>query len=179
MTDARTRLPGIAVPRRWPAIAVVIVSAIWSHPAHACSCHAKGTGPLNFACELRSADAVFSGTVLQIQEFAVPTESPLRLVVFDVTSSWKGVHGSRAYAFTGTGGGDCGYPFTIGRQYIVWANRSGLYAPGELNIGICSPTRPFEEARDQIRQLGEPRSYASRTKVTAKRRRSASQSPLQ
>ncbi len=46
---------------------------------------------------------------------------------------------------TGFGGGDCGYPFQVGMDYIVYAYKN---AQGRLETGICSRTRPLAQAAD-------------------------------
>ena len=48
---------------------------------------------------------------------------------------------------TGFGGGDCGYAFRTGAEYVVYAH---LDAQRRLATGICSGTRPLEEAAEDI-----------------------------
>lgn len=48
---------------------------------------------------------------------------------------------------TGSGGGDCGYPFQSGRDYAVYAHKN---SDGRLETGICTRTRPLEEAAEDI-----------------------------
>jgi hypothetical protein len=40
--------------------------------------------------------------------------------------------------YTGHGGGDCGYPFVVGRSYLVYA----FAHAGRLVTGTCSETAP-------------------------------------
>lgn len=49
---------------------------------------------------------------------------------------------------TGAGGGDCGYPFIAGSEYLVYANGSK-----RLGTNICTPTQPKVMAGAVIRQL--------------------------
>ena len=51
---------------------------------------------------------------------------------------------------TGKGGGDCGYKFQTGFDYMVYAYRN---AQGLLETGICSRTRPLAEATADIAYL--------------------------
>ena len=54
---------------------------------------------------------------------------------------------------TGMGGGDCGYGFQRGADYIVYASKK---ADGAYSTGICSPTRLLENATadlEYFRQL--------------------------
>jgi hypothetical protein len=61
---------------------------------------------------------------------------PYKRVSFLVTETFKGPSVSRIDVRTGLGGGDCGYSFDPGKEYVV-------YAYGEadtLRTGICSRT---------------------------------------
>jgi len=49
--------------------------------------------------------------------------------------------------FTGFGGEDCGYPFHIGAEYVVYAYTN---PDGHLETGICSRTRPLAEATEDV-----------------------------
>ena len=48
---------------------------------------------------------------------------------------------------TGQGGGDCGYPFQVGVDYVVYARRN---AEGQLETGICSRTRTLAQAAEDL-----------------------------
>jgi hypothetical protein len=48
---------------------------------------------------------------------------------------------------TGMGGGDCGYAFRVGVDYVVYAYKN---AGGRLQTGICSRTRPVTEAAEDV-----------------------------
>ena len=51
---------------------------------------------------------------------------------------------------TGSGGGDCGYRFAIGKRYLVYARKWPPSGSG-LTTGICSRTRQIEEADEDIK----------------------------
>jgi hypothetical protein len=48
---------------------------------------------------------------------------------------------------TGFSGGDCGYPFQTGADYVVYAYKD---SEGHLETGICSRTRPLAQAADDV-----------------------------
>jgi hypothetical protein len=48
---------------------------------------------------------------------------------------------------TGLGGGDCGYPFETGAEYVIYAYNN---SDGHLETGICSRTRPLPQAADDM-----------------------------
>jgi len=124
--------------------------------AFPCTCLATKE-PINYIAELAKAEAVFHGTVRDIVSIG-PFDDDLtnKLVVMDVKAAWKGVRHHRIYVFTGSGGGDCGYPFLLGKEYIVWANRVGPFAPGELSTSICDHTALLGWAGQQLDQLPNP-----------------------
>jgi hypothetical protein len=55
--------------------------------------------------------------------------------------------------YTGHGGGDCGYPFAIGKRYLVYA----FNFKGRLTTGICTQTAPAEMVSATIRELSKLR----------------------
>ena len=137
--------------RRWNLLGIIVAAMLANSPrVSACSCE-RSFGEPDYRHALRNVDAVFSGEVLEIQELR---SLGLRLVVFNSESSWSGVKASPVFVFTGTGGGDCGYSFEVGKTYIVWAIRN---ESGELNTSICSFTVPLAAGGDQLAQLGKPR----------------------
>jgi hypothetical protein len=78
---------------------------------------------------------------------------------FSVSESFRGsaTAGEDVTIYTGIGGGDCGYPFSVGTSYLVYASLN----KGKLFTNICTPTSPASRMRAVIRQLralqrGEP-----------------------
>jgi hypothetical protein len=53
---------------------------------------------------------------------------------------------------TGLGGGDCGFPFQRGLEYVVYAFRN---SEGRLETNICSRTRRLDGAAEDIRYIRE------------------------
>jgi SdrD B-like domain len=51
--------------------------------------------------------------------------------------------------YTGSGGGDCGYPFVVGTSYLVYAYNSG----GRLTASTCSETAPEVMVGGALREL--------------------------
>ncbi len=49
---------------------------------------------------------------------------------------------------TGLGGGDCGYDFRRGVDYIVYASKK---PDGAWTTGICTPTGPLEKAQEELK----------------------------
>lgn len=124
-----------------------------ARPVWACSC-AMPHGP---DLALSQATAVFSGIVQSIvdigrftlwdrvrnwlgiyhRSFREPRE-----VAFGVATSWKGVAETPVIVRTGYGGGDCGFSFRIGGQYLVYAYDH----QGTLTTNTCLRTTDLSQA---------------------------------
>jgi hypothetical protein len=115
--------------------------------AEACSCIEAGP-----ACqEYWRGSAVFLGRVDAITR--APTKAGTafpfsRRVKFTVLEGYRGVSKGEAEVQTGSGGGDCGYQFTEGIEYIVYA--FGNESTGVLTTGICSRTKRASEATEDL-----------------------------
>jgi hypothetical protein len=77
-----------------------------------------------------------------------------RVVTFNVLRAYRGNASGSVTVLTGLGGGDCGFDFETGKQYLVYARRVNTEI---LFTSICSGTSSLEEAGPALRFLrGEP-----------------------
>lgn len=116
--------------------------ALYPGAADACSC----IGPRPACATVWEADTVFSGTVLNIN-----SRNFRKIVTFRVDRLWRTSATTaldRVQVETGIGGGDCGFPFRAGRQYLVYASRGRGEHP--LSTGICSNTRELAAAAEDL-----------------------------
>lgn len=135
-------------------LGVLIVVSLASPTANACSCGGGGAPCESFG----TASAVFAGTVIGVRENPRPkvidrneTDWLPRFVYkFSVQQAYSGVTGTEVEVHTGSGGGDCGFQFKIGQRYLVYAQ---LYKE-RLLTGICSRTRAFSQATEDLAFLG-------------------------
>lgn len=131
-------------------VLLILLGASVGPPAMACSCAFSGP-PCRAAAD---ASAVFVGKVIGIDN-AEGAEGGYefygRRVRFEIVEAFTGVSGPNAEAYTGYGGGDCGYGFRSGRTYLVYAYREAKSA--RLVTGICSRTRPVSEAEEDLSYL--------------------------
>jgi hypothetical protein len=118
-------------------IALATLAAVPVRPVAACSCAMPG-GP---DAEFSKAAAVFTGTVSGLgQRSGFNLLDRIRFyfgfapqimgmdsvrATLDVASSWKGVTTTPVTVVTGFGGGDCGFGFSQGQQYLVYAYHNG------------------------------------------------------
>ena len=120
----------------------------------ACTC---GGDPFPCGQRWKTGEVIFVGTV--------KSKAPLQSSQVDggsfsighgytyyiqVTESLRGPYlaGQELAIETGNGGGDCGYRFIPGNEYLVYANGSK-----RLETNICTPTQPKVMAGGIIRQL--------------------------
>jgi hypothetical protein len=130
--------------------AITALSAAAERDALACSCAMSGP-PCQAAWH---SDAVFSGTVVSLEQIDHDTLGrPYRsmLVKFSVQRGFINAPSGVIEIVTGMGGGDCGYQFKQGGQYLVYALKSASSA--QLTTSICSRTRPLAEAAEDVRYL--------------------------
>ena len=124
---------------------------------HACTCRIAISSCVAF----EDADAVFVGQVLEITPVKPPPrgEAPVRFyalrVSFKITESLRGGVDDTVEVYTGSGGGDCGFGFTKGKSYLVYASREDT---GQLATGICTRTR--EATRGAQGEIKELRAFA-------------------
>lgn len=117
-----------------------------------CSCVRPGDVPRS----LESAEAVFTGRVVAMRDTIMGSAHgswTQRVVTLRVDRAWKGAESGIVVVLTGSGGGDCGFPFERGESYLVYAHGR----PGELlQTGICGRTAELSRAAADLRDLGEP-----------------------
>lgn len=119
--------------------------------AYACSCVELPSVKEEYE---RSA-AVFAGKVLEVKERQQINGQRTKSVLFDVTTTWKGVSESQVFITTGFDGGDCGYEFKQGKEYIVYASQSSMYGGNALVTTICDRTNEAASAKEDVTILGK------------------------
>lgn len=119
--------------------------------SYACSC----AQPPSVEEELERSKAVFSGKVLEVKEQKGFTGYIKKRVLIEVAETWKGVSESQVIITTGSGGGDCGYEFQVGQEYLVYATESTMYGEAELVTIICDRTTEMGAAQEDLAVLGE------------------------
>ncbi len=143
--------------RLWLACGITtVVMALAPPPAIACSC-VGGIPP----CQQlwmggdENPPVVFEATVVSIGEELgppLPPEGrryPIRKVTLKDARGWIGE--PSLTIMTSGDGASCGYSFEVGRRYLIDAGRSP--ATGQLGTGLCSLTRPIEQAGEILAYL--------------------------
>ena len=151
-------------------VAAVIVGLTFIRvPVFGCTCAAPPP-EVNTASELATwnrADAVFEGKVESVElrwtlkeaqiGDVIPTlatdldrDGPVILVSLEVLHSYRGDQRKIMRLSTGLGGGDCGFDFEVGKQYLVYAFKDKA---GELSTNICTRTTRLEKSRENLAYL--------------------------
>jgi hypothetical protein len=115
-------------------------------PSSACSCAEEPT----VEAELDRSAAVFRGVVLE--------KNPVNYsqkVLFEVKEIWKGIDQSQIIIQTGAGGGDCGFQFHTGQEYLIYASASKEYGGDYLVTSICDKTAQISASQDDLKILGQ------------------------
>jgi hypothetical protein len=131
-------------------VMVILLTGSFPSVTSACSCAELPTA----ASELERSKAVFSGKVLDINEKRSAQGYITKSVLFEVTNTWKGVTQSQIIITTGQGGGDCGFNFTKGQEYLVYANDSDMYGAKSLVTLICDRTNYLTALKEDLHILG-------------------------
>lgn len=155
-----------------PFASIILALMLSSVSAFGCSCVVPPPG-IKSARELaewrtQGTTAIFEGQVesaelkSQLLEASVgdivpanlEQTAPVMLVTFKVSRSYRGVRPEHVQVETGLGGGDCGFGFGIGGQYLVYAYKG---ESGRLSTGICTATDLLEESQTNLAYLrGDP-----------------------
>ena len=105
--------------------------------------------------EFERSQAVFSGKVVDVREKRSIKGYQTKSVLFEVTNTWKGVKQSQIIVTTGQGGGDCGFNFKEGQEYLVYVNKSTMYGGKTLVSAICDRTNELSVLQEDLKILGE------------------------
>ena len=153
------------------AVFTSLVIVVMVTSADGCSC-AGGSSPCQ---EYGRVSAVFVGTPIAVRTVPRPANTDSdeywapRTFTFSVETSFLGLAATEAEVSTGLGGGDCGYDFTLGRRYVVYAYKSAK--SGKLVTSICTRTNPFEKASEDVEFLRSLRSRQPGVNISGEVRR--------
>ncbi|HEX8821465.1 MAG TPA: hypothetical protein VF794_16180 [Archangium sp.] len=118
-----------------PGFLALLAALLLAVPeAEACECPRRSPSD---KADLNAADTVFSGTVLSSTPSADGTGQVHR---FEVSRLYKGSI-QRVTEVVTTGGKSCGFPFEVGKSYLVFST-----GHGPLTATTCGGTRGLERA---------------------------------
>jgi hypothetical protein len=105
--------------------------------------------------EYERSDLVVVATVIATRAATIDTLGPLVLVDVVVSMPLKGAMSDTMTIVTGADGATCGYPFSLGTKYLIYADMDNIfsYGLGYAATSICSRTRPLIQAENEVRIL--------------------------
>lgn len=154
---------------------MMLIGCLTSVSCYCCSC----IGEISIRKELKRSDMIFIGQVLSKKELSI-TDSLMPAIsikqtqyLFLVKGFYKGkCIGDTVSVVTGIGGGDCGYKFTIGSDYLIYSSyQNKYYADGEpvekfLYTDVCRRTKLLDikekEGIEKYKKLRRPKSCSVR-----------------
>jgi 5-hydroxyisourate hydrolase-like protein (transthyretin family) len=126
----------------------LLLTTIFADDAAACVCRFGGEPVCQ---EYSRTDIVFAGTVAGSAKITVNEgdyKYEQRLVRFEIAEMFRGEQMAKAEIITGWGGGDCGYNFTNGESYLVYAHINKENK--RLYTSVCTRTRPTSQAAEDL-----------------------------
>lgn len=133
---------------RW-LIFLVLAASSWSVGSEASACSCMKLTPEE---GLSSSHAVFSGEVTNIDKNEATRFGGLE-VTLRVRKVWKGALGEEVQVHTAGSSAACGYPFEVGKTYLVYA----LHDEADpMRVSLCSRTALLEDAGEDLTFLGRP-----------------------
>jgi hypothetical protein len=146
------------------SVALVVLGLVALLPdcASACSCVPPPPGQSQqeqARRELDRSSAVFAGEVVDRKRgvgtfYGRTPRIEMYKVSFRVSEVWKGPERETLEVSTPRGGGTCGYPFSEGREYLVYADGK------KMIVGGCGRTTLLSKASADLQALGNGETLA-------------------
>lgn len=138
----------------WVSASLLLGLGLLAAPATSCTC----THIPTLEEAVQQSDAIFTGVVLEIEPGGEQYPGNV-FIVMRSGSWWKGDVVETVRLLTGEGGAVCGYPFQVGKEYLVYA---GLPSSQEyLWTSLCSRTHGTSPNDPDIAALGPPIAVAT------------------
>ena len=145
---------------------LTLLSLTGPRPCAPLMCSCVPPGPISSA---RNGDeTIFEGRVQEERDTTiwravgprlVHRRTRWRVLTLSVERVWNGAPKDTIEILTGFGGGDCGYPFVEGEQYVVFASADNSVPPTARRLliaDICSHTTEAKNASALRDSLGAP-----------------------
>lgn len=156
--DVRTRRGNIMIRKINMFLLICLIVSFMTIliPSNVYACYCAES--LTVEAQLSHSEAVFSGHVLEVKDVRNLNGSMTKSILFEINEIWKGGSESQIIIHTGSGGGDCGFYFEEGKEYLVYAQLSKMYGDKEQLVTImCDRTNSLSKAREDLAILGEGR----------------------
>lgn len=166
------------------SVLVVFMTLLTVRPqvTYACSCVIPPS-PLE---SMEKSTAVFEGTVTSVKKSSklVQSSGDPMYVTFLTGAHWKGELGEQVTVSTAQSSASCGFEFTKGERYLVYARgetegadgtgganggaegtdgTKGVDGKAKLTVSLCSRTALYSNAQEDLNELGAGMSVGSPT----------------
>lgn len=136
------------------------------NPGFSCSCEIKPSGTK----AIKFADVVFTGKIIKTENISIYPAGFVnrsfggKKITISVQQAIKGSIKNKVVSIiTGAGGGDCGFEFTIGNNYIIYSNwgKSNYYINDKpmdiyLTTNVCTRTTILNRTEiEEIKKAGK------------------------
>jgi len=133
-------------------LVLVHASSFGVNLAYACSC----AGQVPISEHVERSSSIFVGIVEDIQPNIQTGGYDVKFS--DVSRVWgtwvndNPSYGKLTVWTSSLGSGDCGYPFEVGQEYLVYTQRDE--STNILRVDLCNGTKPFDQAKEDMKVLG-------------------------
>ena len=112
--------------------ALLILTLLFSIGSYACDCD----GILTVENAYKQYGTIVTGKIISVRPYnsriyqsgdETVEEYSNVTVKIEITNSFKGQSKNTIEIITGIGGGDCGYEFIVGEEYLIFAYDNGIY----------------------------------------------------
>ena len=122
-------------------LALGLVGVAANYPAFACECKRNNSVEQEFS----DSKSVFVAKVIEIKD-----SKPDAFVTLRVEKMWKGVKTETIVVLTDNRGKGCGYIFSKGERYLVYAFED---RDGRLRTDVCTRTADTNSAASDLKEL--------------------------
>ncbi|MDG1994534.1 MAG: hypothetical protein P8J16_08705 [Polaribacter sp.] len=142
---------------------ILILILLFSIGSYACDCD----GVLTVEKAYKQSEKVFTGKIISVKPYnskiyengdETVEEYSTVSVKIEITSLFKGQSKNTIEIITGIGGGDCGYEFAIGEEYLIFAYDNGFHTKkddGILETTICDGNGKVSDRNKWLKYLNE------------------------
>ncbi len=140
---------------------LLILTLLFSIGSYACDCD----GVLTVENAYEQYETVITGKIISVKPYdskiypngdETVEEYSNVIVKIEIINSFKGQSKNTIEIITGIGGGDCGYQFIVGEEYLIFAYDNGFYTEkddGILETTICDGNGKISDRKKWLEYL--------------------------
>ena len=131
-------------------LSTIILALLFATPAFACECENEGVKSSDMKAAAAKYDVIFVGRAKEVTTSAFkPKEFGIRFAIMQKLKGLEDIPLKNVLVYTPRLTGDCGIEFTIGHDYLIFANGSLAY----MHTNSCSETNMLEASKLNVERL--------------------------